>query len=291
MHVPVLLNSVIENLDPKEGQNFIDATVGEAGHTLCLLQKTSPTGRVLGVDLDAATLETAREKLKAFGDRVVLIKDNFKNLEEIVDDKKFKNVSGILFDLGMSSKELDDSGRGFSFQREEPLLMNMGDEMILTAEQIVNNWSAEDLEKLITEYGEERYARQIALAVVQKRIIKPIKTTFDLVEIIKNAVPRSYERGRINPATRTFQALRIAVNDELNALKIGLESALKILKLDGKIAVISFHSLEDRIVKNFFRDHRDVLKIITKKPIVPVGVEILNNPRSRSAKLRVAQKV
>jgi len=291
MHIPVLLNDVIKIFDPRPNENFIDATVGEAGHTLCLLQKTGPSGKVLGIDLDAATLSSAEEKLKAYGNRVILVKDNFKNLEKIADDYKFKEVNGILFDLGMSSKELEESGRGFSFQKDEPLLMNFGSDALLTAEQIVNNWSFDDLEKIFQEYGEEKFSHKIAEQIIRRRENKPIKTTFELVATIKQAVPEKYQHGHLHPATRIFQALRIAVNDELNNLKMGLEGALRILKNGGRIIVISFHSLEDRIVKNFFRDNISSLNIITKKPVRPAKVEIFNNPRARSAKLRAARKL
>ena len=291
MHIPVLLSEVIKLLDPKENENYIDATLGEGGHTLALLQKTSPAGKVLGIDLDPETLEIAHRKLHAFGDRLILANDNFKNIEAIIDEKKFKEISGIIFDLGMSSRDVDEAGRGFSFMKDEPLLMNFGSDALLTAEQIVNNWPEDELEKILKLYGEERFARQIARRIVVARSNKPIKTTFDLVKIIENSVPSFYRHGRIHPATRTFQALRIAVNDELNTIQKGLEIALKIVSAGAKIAVISFHSLEDRIVKNFFRDHKDVLKILTKKPVTPAEVEILNNPRARSGKLRVAQKI
>lgn len=291
MHVPVLLNEVIKIFDPQSNENFIDATLGEAGHTLCLLQKTDPSGRVLGIDLDAETLSIAEEKLRAYRNRVILVKNNFKNLESIVDEYKFKEVSGILFDLGMSSRELEESGRGFSFRKNEPLLMNFGEDVLMTAEQIVNNWPTDDLKRIFEEYGEERFSRQIAEKIVASRQTKPIKTTFDLVEVIQSAIPQKYQSGRLHPATRVFQALRITVNDELNNLRSGLEAGLKILESGGKIIVISFHSLEDRIVKNFFRDHKDSLKIITKKPVLPARVEVLNNPRARSAKLRAAQKL
>ncbi len=302
MHIPVLLNEVIKLLDPKENENFIDATLGEGGHTLALLQKTSPAGKVLGIDLDPETLEIAHRKLHAFGERLVLANDNFKNLEEIIADNKFKEISGIVFDLGMSSRDIDEAGRGFSFLKDEPLLMNFGSDTMLTAEHIVNGWPESELEKIIRLYGEEKFSRQIARAIIARRIVKPIKTTFDLVEVIENATPNFYHHGRIphrrastlrgkHPATRTFQALRIAVNDELNSLQKGLETSLKILSSGAKISVISFHSLEDRIVKNFFRDNKNVLKILTKKPVAPAQVEILNNPRARSGKLRVAQKI
>jgi 16S rRNA (cytosine1402-N4)-methyltransferase len=291
MHIPVLLNEVIKLLDPKENENFIDATLGEGGHTLALLQKTSPAGKVLGIDLDPETLEIAHRKLHAFGERLVLANNNFKNIEEIIEDNKFKEISGIVFDLGMSSRDIDEAGRGFSFLKDEPLLMNFGSDTMLTAEHIVNGWPESELEKIIRLYGEEKFSRQIARGIIARRIVKPIKTTFDLVEVIENSTPNFYHHGRIHPATRTFQALRIAVNDELNSIHKGLEASLKILSSGAKIAVISFHSLEDRIVKNFFRDNKNTLKILTKKPVVPAQVEVLNNPRARSGKLRVAQKI
>lgn len=291
MHIPVLLNEIVKLLDPKENENFIDATLGEGGHTLVLLQKTSPAGKVLGIDLNSETLEIAHHKLHAFGERLILVNDNFKNLEKIIEDKKFKEISGIVFDLGMSSRDIDESGRGFSFMKDEPLLMNFGSNTMLTAEHIVNGWPEDELEKIIRLYGEEKFARQIARGIIARRIIKHIKTTLDLVDVIEKSTPNFYHHRRIHPATRTFQAFRIAVNDELNSIQKGLEASLKILSKGAKIAVISFHSLEDRIVKNFFRDNKNTLKILTKKPIIPVRVEILNNPRARSGKLRVAQKI
>jgi len=291
MHLPVLLSEAINYLDPKENENFIDATLGEGGHTLALLQKTSPAGKVLGIDLDPETLEIAHRKLHAFGDRLILANDNFKNLEIIADDKKFKEISGIIFDLGMSSRDIDEAGRGFTFLKDEPLLMNFGSDSLLTAEHIVNNWPEDELEKILKLYGEERFSRQIARGIVMARNEKPIKNTFDLVKIIEKSTPNFYHHGRIHPATRTFQALRIAVNDELNTIQKGLEAALRMISSGAKIAVISFHSLEDRIVKNFFRDNKSVLQILTKKPVTPAAVEILNNPRARSGKLRVAQKI
>ena len=291
MHIPVLLNEVIKLIDPKENENYIDATLGEGGHTLALLQKTSPAGKVLGIDLDPETLEIAHRKLQAFGDRLVLVNDNFKNLEEVVENQKFKEISGIVFDFGMSSRDIDESGRGFSFLKDEPLLMNFGSDAMLTAENIVNGWPEGELEKIISLYGEEKFARQIARGIIARRLVKPIKTTFDLVEVIEKATPNFYHHGKIHPATRTFQALRIAVNDELNSIQKGLEASLRVLSSGAKIAAISFHSLEDRIVKNFFRDNKKTLKILTKKPVVPAQVEILNNSRARSAKLRVAQKI
>jgi len=218
---------------------------------------------------------------------LILVNDSYVNLAETVRKQRFKPVSGILFDLGFSSWHLEESGRGFSFEKNEPLDMRYNPENPLTAEKIVNNWSEREIEKILREYGEERFTKRIAREIIQERKIKPIKTTFQLVETIKKSTPIWYHHRRIHPATRTFQALRIAVNDELNNLKKALPQAVEILEKDGRLAVISFHSLEDRIVKNFFREN---LKILTKKPIRPSLEEIEINPRSRSAKLRVGQK-
>lgn len=288
MHIPVLLKEIINLLNPQSNENFVDCTLGEAGHSLAILQKTSPTGKVLGIDLDVDTIKKASEKTKAFGDRIILVQNNFRNLEDIVREYAFNDIDGILFDLGMSSRSLEVSGRGFSFLKDEPLLMNYGNDVLFNAGEIVNEWSWIDLEEMLKTYGEERFARDIAKKIVEVRKEKPIRTTFDLVEVIKEATPVSYHRKKIHPATLTFQALRIAVNNELDSLVVALESALKVLKKGGRLAVISFHSLEDRIVKNFFKERG--LEILTKKPVVPQEEEIAGNPRARSAKLRVAIK-
>ncbi|MDO8663377.1 MAG: 16S rRNA (cytosine(1402)-N(4))-methyltransferase RsmH, partial [Candidatus Wildermuthbacteria bacterium] len=225
--------------------------------------------------------------------RIVLVNDNFANLGEIVKNAGFNRVNGILFDLGISSWDLEGSGRGFSFLKNEPLDMRYGSQNQLTAGKIVNYWSAKDLERILTEYGEERFSREIAAGIISFRQVKPIETTLQMVEIVRKAIPYKYQRQKINPATLTFQALRIAVNDELNNLKNALPQALEILKSGGRIAVISFHSLEDRIVKTFFRDKskEGLLNILTKKPITPSFEELRSNPRSRSAKLRAVIKI
>jgi len=289
MHIPVLQKEVIEYLDPKPNENFIDCTIGEGGHTLAILEKNGPEGKVLGIEWDPELYKNLKKEIPRWnlGKRVVLVNDSYTNLKEIVEREKFQPVSGILFDLGFSSWHLEESGRGFSFEKNEPLDMRYNLENPLTAEKIVNNWPEREIEKILREYGEERFARRIAREIVQERKIKPIKITFQLVETIKKATPIWYHHRKIHPATRTFQALRIAVNDELKNLEIALPQAVEILEKDGKLAVISFHSLEDRIVKNFFREN---LKVITKKPIRPFLEEIELNPRSRSAKLRVGQK-
>lgn len=284
-HIPVLQKEVIGYLDPQPNENFIDCTFGEGGHSKAILEKIKPNGKVLGIDLNP---------------EAPCVHGNFKNLKEIVVREKFppagrhgKNVSGILFDLGMSSGDLEESGRGFSFQKNEPLDMRYDIRSPLTAEKIINYWSYQDIERILREYGEETFTERIAKEIIEARKIKPIKTTSQLVEIIKRATPVFYQRKKIHFATKTFQAIRIAVNDELNSLNSVLPQALELLERGGRMIVISFHSLEDRIVKNFLRDgaKEGLVKIITKKPIVPQEEEIKINPRSRSAKLRAAIKL
>lgn len=291
VHQPVLLKEVLEYLSPKPGENFVDCTVGGGGHTAAILKKNRPKGKVLGIDHDEEILK----KLKVNG-RLILVCDNFVNLKNIVKEYNFKPVHGILLDLGLSSWHLEKSGRGFSFQKDEPLLMNYESEIknkILTAREIVNNWPEEELVKIFREYGEERFARRIANQILKTRTVEPIKTTFQLVNIIKRVIPPKYRYSRIHFATRTFQALRIAVNRELENLKKVLPQALELLEKEGRLVVISFHSLEDRIVKNFMRGSakEEHLKILTKKPIISSEEEIKLNPRSRSAKLRAAIKI
>lgn len=294
IHLPVLKKEVIEHLDPKPNQNFIDCTLGAGGHTIAILEKTQPNGKVLGIELDPALCQMIKQEIAS--DRLIIENNNFKNLKEIVQKKKFKKVAGVLLDLGMSSWHIDQSGRGFSFQKEEELDMRYNPDIEsskFTAATIVNKYSQEEIEKILKEYGEERFARRIARAIVEKRKYRPIKTTNQLVDIIQEAVPFWYQRKRIYFATRTFQAFRIAVNDELNSLQKVLPQIVDILEPGGKIVVISFHSLEDRIVKNFFREekNKNSLEIITKKPIEATPEEIEINPRSRSAKLRAAKKI
>jgi len=300
MHIPVLQKEVLKYLDPKPNENFIDCTIGEGGHTLAILEKNKPKGKVLGIDQDPQLCQ----KLSKFNfNRLTLVNDSFANLKEIVKRERFKSVSGILFDLGISSWHLEKSGRGFSFLRSEPLDMRYSPQSPLTAEKIVNFWSKSEIEKILREYSQEKFAKKIAEEIIEARKLRPIKTTFQLTGVIKRAVPRKYQTGRIHSATRTFQALRITVNNELNNLETTLPQTLKILKPGGRLVVISFHSLEDRIVKNFYRE--PALKTLTKKPIRPQkdynppstssrlrrAPEIKINPRSRSAKLRAAIKL
>jgi len=273
MHIPVLQKEVIKYLDPKPNENFIDCTFGEGGHGLAILEKIAPRGKVLGIDLRCLTLKVKHPGL-------TLVCDNFANLKEIVAKYKFKSVDGILFDLGMSSWHLEESGRGFSFQKKEPLDMRYNTQNQLTAEKIVNFWSKFEIEKILADYGEEKRARKIAEKIIEARKQRPIENTAQLAGIVNQAgsSPRL-----------TFQALRIAVNDELNNIEEALPQALQILAPQGRLVIISFHSLEDRIVKNFLKNNS--LNILTKKPIVPSHQEIIINAKSRSAKLRAATKI
>lgn len=283
MHIPVLLKEAIENLNPQPNQNFVDCTIGGGGHSTAILERIKPEGKVLGIDLN----KEAIEKLKDIKN-LILVNDNFVNLKSIAENNNFHPINGILLDLGFSSDLLEASGRGFSFLKDEPLDMRFDVRSDLTAEKVVNQYSEEDLIKIFKEYGEEKFSRRIARQIVNEK--QPIKTTAQLVEIIKRAVPSFYQHLRIHFATRIFQALRIEVNDELNNLREVLAQAEEILEPEGRIAVISFHSLEDRIVKRFFKGS-EALKIITKKPIIADDYEIEKNPRSRSAKLRIAEKI
>lgn len=284
MHIPVLQKEVLKYLNPKSNQNFIDATVGNGGHALAILEKVLPKGKVLGIDWTPEMISTLPKR-----NNLILVCGNFSNLKEIVRQKKFNKVQGILMDLGMSSWHLEESGKGFSFLKREPLDMRYSSHNQLTAEKIVNYYSCFELERIFSQYGEEKFARQIAEKIIEQRKKRPIKTTLQLVEVIKQAVPKSYLRARIHFATRVFQALRIAVNDELNNLEKGLNEAQEVLNKGARIVVISFHSLEDRIVKNFFKS--DSFQLLTKKPITATYQEIKINHRSRSAKLRAVIKL
>ncbi len=289
MHIPVLLKETIDLLNPQPNQNFVDGTLGEGGHSAAILERTTPHGKLLGIDLNTGTLKIAQEKLttdKLITDRLILVQGNFSNIKEITRTNEFITIHGILLDLGLSSRILEQSGRGFSFQRDEPLDMRYGEEGV-PAVELVNQADPETLERILTEYGEEPHARSIVKSIIHHRQQKPIITTFDLVKAIEAVAPR---RGKIHPATRTFQALRIAVNRELEILEHTLRDSIDILAPHGRLAVISYHSLEDRIVKTFLKTHTDSLIILTKKPIVPSKEELQTNPRSRSAKLRVAEK-
>jgi 16S rRNA (cytosine1402-N4)-methyltransferase len=284
---------IIRFFTPQPGEDFVDCTVGLGGHAMAILERNKPDGRVLGIDFDSTILENLKRKISGtdLERRLILVCDNFANLETIAKNHGFTGVSGVLFDLGLSSWHLEASGRGFSFWRDEPLDMRYSPQKgDLTAEIIVNTWSLRDIEYVLRVYGEERFAHRIAREIVNSR---PLRTTVDLVMAIERATPAWYHRRKTHFATKTFQALRIAVNNELENLEKALPQALGILRSGGKLAVIAFHSLEDRIVKNFLKAKAKdgAVKILTKKPVRPLKEEIAQNPRARSAKLRAAVKV
>jgi 16S rRNA (cytosine1402-N4)-methyltransferase len=307
-HKPVLLSETIALLDPKPGGVFVDATLGGGGHAEQILEKTAPDGVLIGTDRDPEAVAYARQRLRGFGDRARIYEANYRDIGSIVRAEGRDEVDGVLFDLGISSHELE-SGRGFSFQGDEPLDMRMNPtEDIVTAWDIVNNFEEAELATLIWEYGEERYSRRIARAIVERRQGGRIQSTGELVDVIQGAVGSRYRGQRIHPATRTFQALRIVVNDELGAVDAGLAAAVGVLRDGARVCVISFHSLEDRIAKNTFRrlagkcecpperpectcGSSELVRIITKRPVVPGPDETRENPRSRSAKLRCAEKI
>lgn len=285
-HIPVLLDEVIGFLLPRSGGVYVDATVGGGGYAEKILELSGPDGRLAGIDLDPAMLEIAKVRLGRFGERCDLVEGNYTELEKIVDNK----VDGIIFDLGVSTEHFKDSHRGFSFVNNGPLDMRFGPRIKLTAEEIVNRWRPEDLTRVLYNYGEERRARRIVSFIVEARKKKRISTTGELAELIIKAI--GGRKGKIHPATRTFQALRIAVNNELINIGVALPVAIDLLKPQGRLCVISYHSLEDRLVKNIFRDlQNSKIKIITKKPVTAAREEVINNPRARSAKLRVAERI
>lgn len=291
MHIPVLQNEVLEYLNPEANDNFIDCTVNGGGHSMAILEKTGPVGKVLGIDLDEEVLENLELRIKnaEFEKRLIAVHGNYKDLKLIAEKSNFSNVSGVLFDLGMSSWHVDESKKGFTLkqEREEELDMRYDRTQGISAADIVNNFSEQQLERMFREYGEEKFSRKIAKKIIEARKLKPIKTNLDLVRIVGG------KDLRIHPATRVFQALRIAANDELGNIQKALPVALEALKPEGRLVIISFHSLEDRIIKNFFKEKekQGVIKILTKKPQVPSLIEIKSNPRARSAKMRAAQKI
>ncbi len=294
MHKSVLLKEAIEGLDIHAGDTILDGTVGAGGHSLEIVKNFKDTVKIIALDRDSSALDIAKEILSRETSNISFHKSNFRNLDSVLDEIGIDKVDGVLLDLGVSSMQLDSAGRGFSFMRDEPLSMTMAtgeSDTGVNAYDVVNTWGEENLADIIYGYGEERYSRRIARGLIEARAIEPIKTTGRLAEIIKSSVPASYRNGRIHPATKTFQAIRIAVNDELGSIKDGLDKALAVLAPEGRLVVISFHSLEDRIVKNFIRDHKDEGEVITKKPITPSEEELNQNPRSRSAKLRIFKKI
>ncbi len=294
IHKTVLLHESIDGLDIHPGDVYLDGTLGSAGHALYAQEKVNGDLTIIGLDRDTEALERSKQRLGE-STRIILRESSYGNMDKVLDEIGIGKVNKIMLDLGLSSDQFETSGRGFTFKNDEPLLMTFKKDLTpedLTAKQIVNTWQEESIADIIYGYGEEKYARRIAKAIINYRAKKTIDTTGELVEIISQSVPVFYRKGRLHPATRTFQALRIAVNDELNTLKKGLEIGFERLEKGGRIAVISFHSLEDRIVKNFNKEkHEKESAIIhTKRPLVPSEEEIRENPRSRSAKLRILEK-
>lgn len=301
-HVPVLLKESVEALNLHEGQTlpagrqvFVDGTLGSGGHSAEVLRRFGDAVEIIGLDRDEEAIIRTSKVLTA--PNVFLRNESFRNIDRVLSGLGISKVDAILLDLGISSNQIEESGRGFSFLKDEPLLMTMAvapEENSLTARTILNTWDEGALELILRGFGEEKFSRRIAREIVRRRETEPFETTFELVEVIKSATPLAYHRGRIHPATKTFQALRIAVNEELTALGDGLEKGFELLNPKGRLVVISFHSLEDRIVKNFMKEKIKNVQgraLETKKPIVPTDEEMKENPRSRSAKLRVIEKI
>lgn len=333
-HIPVLKEKVLFYLNLKEDGTYLDATLGEGGHAQAILERLGPEGRLIGIDQDEQELSIAKQRLKKFGSKVTFVQDNFKDLDLILGSLKVKELSGILFDLGLSSFQLNEPTRGFSFRFDAPLDMRRDRKSKISAADLINGYSEREVEDIIRRYGEERWAKRIAKFIVKERTVRPIVTTSQLVNIIEAAIPKRFWPKRIHPATKTFQALRIAVNQELEALEEGLRKGIDFLARGGRIVVLSFHSLEDRIVKLQFRQlekgergqrveivhgprstvdrkrkklrtmdyglgtgkgqgagEEPVIKVLTRKPVVPDVRELTLNIRARSAKLRAAERV
>ncbi len=305
-HISVLLNEVIESLNIKEDGIYVDCTLGGAGHSSEILKHLSNKGRLIGIDQDTNALEAAKEKLKNY-QNVTYVHDNFYNIDSILKELKIDKVDGILMDLGVSSYQLDTAERGFSYMKDAPLDMRMNREKGFSAYEVVNEYSASELFRIMRDYGEEKFAKRIADFIIRAREIKPIDTTLELVDIIKAAIPAKFQKGG-HPAKKTFQAIRIEVNSELTILDKAVGDSINNLNEKGRISIITFHSLEDRIIKNKFKDLENpctcpkefpicicgknpIVKVITKKPIEPTDEEKEINSRSKSAKLRVAEKI
>ncbi len=302
IHTSVLLQEAIDGLAIKSGDIVVDGTLGGGGHLEEVCKRFGNTVVMIGIDLDPDALERASKRLASYKCDIRYMQGSFRNLDTILDSLGVAQVNRILLDIGLSSNQFEDSGRGFSFQKDEPLIMSFKKDLTedlpaqagdLTAREIVNTWDQENIQAILEGYGEEKFAWKISKAIVAQREVKPIETTFDLVEIVKSATPKWYHTRKIHPATKTFQALRVTVNDEIESLKEGIQKGFERLLPGGRLAVISFHSLEDRAVKQFFKDRssRNTARLITKKPIVPSETEIAENPRARSAKLRIIEKL
>ena len=306
-HVSVLLDECLEGLDIKPEGIYVDGTLGGAGHSSQIAKRLT-TGRLIGIDRDPVALKAAGERLAPFGDRVTLVHSNFCEIAQVLKSMNIDGVDGILLDLGVSSPQLDDGSRGFSYMADAPLDMRMNSEDMLSAHDVVNTWSFEELKRILYDYGEERYAPRIASAICSRREVKPIETTLELVDIIRGAMPAAALREKQHPAKRSFQAIRIAVNDELGSVEKVMRDAIPCLNPGGRLAVITFHSLEDRIVKNAMAEaakgctcppsfpvcvcgKKPLVKLISRKPIVSGEMELERNPRARSAKLRICEKI
>lgn len=306
-HIPVLLKECIEALNIKEDGIYVDCTLGGAGHSSEIAGRLSKSGRLIGIDQDLDAIAAASKKLSQYNN-VTFIHNNFYNIKEILDELNIDKVNGILMDLGVSSYQLDEANRGFSYMNDAPLDMRMNRQSSISAYEIINNYTEEDLYRIIKDYGEEKFSKRIASFIVKRREEKPVSTTFELVDVIKSAIPAKFRRDGPHPAKRTFQAIRIEVNKELEILNKAIEDGVSKLETGGRIAIITFHSLEDRIVKNKFKKLEDPcecpkdfpvcicgkkpnIKIITRKPIEADSRELEINPRSRSAKLRIGEKI
>lgn len=306
-HTTVLLEEAVNGLNIKPDGIYVDCTLGGAGHSSSILSKLGKNGKLFAFDQDATALAHASEKLSNYRDQITMIKSNFLYLKEELENLGISKVDGILYDLGVSSPQLDTPERGFSYHHDAPLDMRMDYDASVSAYDVINHWSYEDLVRIFFRYGEEKFSKQIARKIEAARALKPIETTGELVELIKEAIPAPARRKGGHPAKRTFQAIRIAVNDELSVFEKSLQQAIELLNKGGRISVITFHSLEDRICKATFKkeseipdlphglpiipeEYKPVLKLVTRKPIVPSEEELENNNRARSAKLRIAEK-
>ena len=306
-HISVLLEECLEGLDIKPDGIYVDGTLGGAGHSSQIVKRLT-SGRLIGIDRDPIALEASGKRLEPYKDRVTLVHSNFCEMKQVMEDLDIPGVDGILLDLGVSSPQLDDGKRGFSYMADAPLDMRMNNQDSLTAYEVVNTWSQDELKRILFDYGEERYAPRIASAICRRREEKPIETTLELVDVIRSAMPPQALREKQHPAKRSFQAIRIAVNDELGSVEKAMRDAIPLLNPGGRLAIITFHSLEDRIVKNAMAEaakgctcppnfpvcvcgKKPIVKLISRKPIVATEEELEVNPRSRSAKLRVCEKL
>lgn len=307
-HVSVFAKEAVEALQPEPDHIYVDCTLGGAGHSGSILQASSPTGRLLAIDQDLIAIANAKQVLAPYEGRFTIVHSNFRRLADIVAEQGLSGVDGVLFDLGVSSPQLDEGERGFSYQQDAPLDMRMDKTQTFTARDLLNTWSQDEIMKILYEYGEEKWSKRIAEFIIKERAKAPLETTGQLVDIIKAAIPAAARREGGHPAKRTFQGIRIAVNDELNVFAEAIQQAIDVLNPGGRVAIITFHSLEDRMAKQALQeaargcicppelpicqcDNKPRVKVITRKPIMPSEEELAHNPRARSAKLRIAEKL